>query len=64
MVSPLVSFVRPFPFYLVSQSYMLYLCMSLQTCAVFQVLYRVKMFQVPILVAFLVVKRVVGALAS
>ena len=67
MVSPLASLVRPVQVHLVSQRpsiFKSYLCISLHTCALFPVSYRVLMFQVPTLVVVLVVRRVVGALAS
>ena len=64
---PLVNLVRPVPVHLVSHRpsiLRLYLCISLHTCALLLASYRVWMFQVPILVLVLVVRRVVGALAS
>ena len=67
MVSPLASLVLLVPVHLVSQrpsNYRLYLCISWQTCALFPVSYRVLMFQVPILVLVLVVRRVVSTPAS
>ena len=62
-----VSLVLSAPVHLVSQrpsTIRLYLCISLQICALFPVSYRFLMFQVTILVLALVVRRVVGALAS
>ena len=67
MVSPFVSLVNPVPVHLVSHRpkiSKLYLCISLHTCTRFLVSYRVLMFQVPILVLTLVVRRVIGTLAS
>jgi hypothetical protein len=43
---------------------MLYLLISLATCADFPLSYRVLMFQVPILVLALIIRRLVGELAS
>ena len=63
----LTNLVRPVPFHLVSHSPRIvksYLCISLHTCADLPVSYRVWMFQVPILVLRLVVRRVVRSLAS
>ena len=66
-MSPLVNLIHPVPVHLVSHRpsiLRLYLCISLHTCALLPASYRVWMFQVPILALVLVVRRVVGALAS
>ena len=66
-MSPLANLVRPVLFHLVSHSpriFKSYLCISLNTCTDLPVSYRVRMFQVPILVLCLVVRRVVSSLAS
>jgi hypothetical protein len=67
MIPSDVNLVWPLPFDLVlndPRTLMLYFLISLATCADLAFSYRVLMFQVPILVVALVVKRFFGKLAS